>query len=226
MLRLFVFIIGGLVGAAAGAALILVNPLIGPADGILDDLDRTLSYELPASALVLTHSRAASVPVRPDGADELWERTVRTSALGLLTLASPDGAPAVASRMLVPSRRTELLTAGVVVDDLWLVTLPGEGSLYVLGESNVWPIAKDTLVTVSLLGRPFPGPRSYVATAGPAPDGRALVIGATGDFAGREGRAVERYRIETFTRERGFGRVSAELRFVLDPPPEPDGGGV
>src|SRR5690606_1470333 len=123
MMRILMSIVGVLAGAAAGAALIFVNPLIGPADGKLDDLDRILTYELPASALVLTHSRPASVPVLPDGVDELWERTVRTSALGLLTLTSSDGASAIASRVLVPSRRTELLTSGIVVDDLWLVTL-------------------------------------------------------------------------------------------------------
>src|SRR5690606_40530058 len=114
--------------------------------------------------------------VRPDGVEELWERTVRKSALGLIRLSSSDGSPAIASRVLVPSERTELLTAGVIVDDVWLVTLPGEGSMYVLGESNVWPIAKDTLVSVSLLRRAFRGPRDYVATAGLAPDGRALVV--------------------------------------------------
>lgn len=224
MMRFLTLIVGLLVGAAAGAALIFVNPLIGPADGKPDDLDRVLTYELPASALVLTHSRPLSVPAWPDGVEELWERTVRTSALGLVMLSSPDGEPAIASRVLVPSQRTELMTTGVVVDDFWLLTLPGKGSLYVLGESNVWPIAKDTLVSASLLQRPFQGPRSYVTTAGPAPDGRALVVGATGDFANREGRAVERYRIGKFTRERGFGDVSAELRFALDPPSDPDGG--
>ncbi|MFO7285779.1 MAG: hypothetical protein LOD94_14580 [Gammaproteobacteria bacterium] len=217
MRHLFMLIAGAIVGAVAGAALIFANPLIGPGDGRIDDLDRALRYDLPEAAIVLTHSQPAFVPVRPDGVEELWERTVRKSALGLIRLSSSDGSPAIASRVLVPSERTELLTAGVIVDDVWLVTLPGEGSLYVLGESNVWPVAKDTLVSVSLLRRAFRGPRDYVATAGLAPDGRALVVGATGEFANREGRAVERYRIESFTRDKGFGGVSAELRFVLDP---------
>lgn len=218
MARFLMLLAGCVVGAGAGCAALYFNPLTGPSDAKLDDLDRTLRYELPASAIALTHSGAIPLPPRPDGIEELWESTVRTNVLAMLALTSPDHeAPvAVASRALVPSRRTELLSSGVLADDLWLLTIPGEGSMYVVAETNFWPVAKDTLVSVSLLGRPFEGPRDYVGTAGPAPDGRAFVHGATGDLAGRRGRAVDRFRVDDFGRDRVPSGISGELRLVVD----------
>lgn len=225
MRYLFMLLVGSIAGAMLGAALVYVNPLIGAVDPKLDDLPSGLRYELPASALAVTHAGWLPVSPVPDDIGHLWERTVRTSAFGLLVLSAEDHdePSAIASRVLVPSAETSFLTRGAIADDFWLVTIPGEGSMQIVAQSNAWPLVKDTVLDASVLGRAFRGPRDYLLTAGPAADGRALLVGATGRFAHQVGRALERVSVGGVSRPQGFEGVSAELRFVVDPLPAASG---
>jgi hypothetical protein len=206
---------GFLVGAVVGAALLFVNPLTASRARKANDLDVVLRYSLPSDTLAVTHGGRHPLP-RTDGVDELWEATLRNTSLAALVLSGDNGA-VLASRISVPSRRTELLIGGLLIDDYWLLTAPGDGSFYIVGESNVWPIAKDTLLSVSLLGRSFDGPRIYEPTAGPGVRA-ARVLGGTLRLADRDGRALERYRVKNYDRERGFEDVGVELHVSLDAP--------
>jgi hypothetical protein len=212
---------GSLVGALAGAALLFFNPLIDTGDPSLAGFDRMMRYSLPDDAIVVTHGGMLPLERRPFGVEPLWESTIRSTSLATLVLRSDSGEPqAVASRVVWPSKRTELLTAGVLANDHWLVSVPGEGAFFVVAESNVSTMAKDTLVAVKLLGRAWQAPRAYAPIEGPEIAGTALVIGASGSFAGRAGRALERYRIERFARAAGLEAAAAEMHFVWDAPVE------
>ena len=213
-------LVGGLlVGAAAGGVLLYFNPLTGSRAAEIGAFDRVLRYRFPADVSVFTHGGRAPLPLQPAGVAELWETTVRSSALGALTLSEDDGRPeAVASRIIAPSDRTELLGRGMIANDYWLVTVPGAGSLFVVAESNLWPLIKDTVLPVTLLGRPWSGTRSYVPTDGPGLRGTALVVGATGGFEAQEGSALERYRVNEFNRSEGLAELSGELHLRLVDP--------
>src|SRR5690606_39479098 len=91
-------------------------------------------------------------------------------------------------------------------------------SFFVVAETNVSTLAKDTFVAVQLLGREWQGPRTYAPVEGPEIAGTARVVGATGGFAERSGRALERYEVERFARSAGLERASAELYLALDAP--------
>jgi hypothetical protein len=105
-----------------------------------------------------------------------------------------------------------------MVDDYWLLTAPGEGSLFVLGDSNVWPVVRDNVLPVSLLDRPWAGPRSYRSTNGPGVRGTALAVGATGRFAGSEGSAIERLHLNGYSRAAGVESFAGELLLRLVEP--------
>lgn len=225
MKYLWMLLAGCVVGAAAGAALLYFNPLTDSGDPSLAGFERTLHYTLPEDALVLTHSGALPIERAPFEVEPLWESAVRSTWLAALVLRSESGEPlAVASRIAAPSRRTELLTTGVLADDHWLVSFPGEGSFFVVAETNLTSIAKDTLVAVRLLGREWQGPRTYSPIEGPGIAGTARMVGASGAFAERAGRVLERYRVERFTRTAGLERAAGELHLALDvpPPAEPE----
>jgi len=220
MKYVWMLLAGWVVGAAAGAALLYVNPLTESGDPSLAGFEQTLRYRLPDDALVLTHSGALPIERTPFEVEPLWESAIRSASLAMLVLRSESGEPlAVASRIAAPSKRTELLTAGVLANDHWLVSLPGDGSFFVVAESNLTSIAKDTLVAVRLLGREWREPRTYAPTEGPGIAGTARMVGASGAFEERAGRALERYRIERFTRSAGLERASGELYLALDLPP-------
>jgi hypothetical protein len=190
-----VAVLGLLIGAAAGAAAIYYNPFTQRSSPSADAADRALHYGLPGEVLGFTLGDGVVPPGTPKRDDVFWEETIdRTALLSLVLEDAHDKPAAVASRLLAISPRTDLLLSGVRVNDYWLLTIPGEGTLFLRAESNLWPFLKETL-PVWYFGRHWKGPTDYRPTAGPGIDGMAVVVGATGRFAGLEGSAVEKYRI-------------------------------
>lgn len=217
MKYVWMMIAGCIVGAILGGAFLLFNPLIASGNPSLVGFDRTMRYALPDDALVLTHAGSLPIERKPFDVEMLWESAIRSTSLATLVLRDEEGGPhAVASRITSPSKRTDLLTTGVLANDHWLVSVPGEGAFFVVAETNVSTIAKDTFVAVELLGREWQGRRTYAPIEGPEINGTARVVGASGGFADRVGRALERYEVERFKRGSGLERASAELYLALD----------
>lgn len=211
-MKYFLALLAGLVlGGAAALVLLYFNPLIErKAELLPGDSDLVLHYVVPGDDLVaFTHSGTLPLPLKPSDIGPLWESTVRTAALASMTLAGVDGRPAaLASRLSMPSSVTDLLTRGLLIDDYWLVTLPGRGSFFVHSLNNFWPLLKDSVLPVSVLGASWRGPREYHPTLGPGSRGAALVTGATGEFAGRQGSALEQYRLNRYTRANGLEELA------------------
>jgi hypothetical protein len=154
-----------------------------------------------------------------------WEETIdRTALLGLVLDDSDDKPAAVASRMLAGSADTDFLLSGVLVSDYWLLTIPNEGTLFLRADSNVWPFLKQTLLPVWYFGRPWSGPAHYRPTTGPGDDGLALVVGATGRFAGLEGTAIEQYRLTDLDPASRSAAAVGELHLRLREPQIAAGG--
>ncbi|HEX6994817.1 MAG TPA: hypothetical protein VF339_11800 [Gammaproteobacteria bacterium] len=220
-------IAGCIVGAVVGGALLLFNPLTASGNPSLVGFDRTLRYVLPDDALVLTHSGVLPIERRPFEVEPLWESAIRSTSLATLVLRGESDAPhAIATRITAPSKRTDLLTTGVLANDHWLVSIPTEGTFFVVAETNVSTIARDTFVAVQLLGREWQGRRTYLPIEGPEIAGTARVVGASGSFADRVGRALERYEVERFARGAGLERASAELYLALDEAPQAGDAGA
>ena len=214
------WLVGFLLGATAALGLLYVNPLTRAGGTLPVEGDTVLSYASPITeSLAFTHGGSTRLPTKPEGVAELWESTLAKSALGVILLRGADGTPAaVASRVSYPSEDTELLLRGVILNDDWLVSIPGQGSLFVKAQSNWWPLLTDALIPVWYLDRPWRGPTGYEPTVGPAPGHQAVVVGASGVFAGRSGTGAERYQIEAFDDRVGPGQVHAEIYWRFDEP--------
>jgi len=195
MKYLLVAALGLLIGAAAAGAAIYYNPFTMTKAPQLEVADRALHYALPSEVLGFALGDEVVPPGTPKRDDSLWEETIsRTAMLSLVLDDAHDNPTAIASRLLAVSPRTDFVLSGVRVNDYWLLTIPGEGTLFLRADTNVWPFLKETL-PVWYLGRPWKGPSEYSPTAGPGELGAALVIGATGRFVGLEGSAIEKYRL-------------------------------
>jgi hypothetical protein len=195
MKYLFLSLFGFLLGSAGGLAVLYYNPLTAPKSLAPDPSDRALRYELPAQSLAFMHGDRALLPRTVSSDEQFWEETINRTALLALSLNDGAGAPAaVASRLMQASTDTDLLLRGVVVSDLWLLTMPGEGSVFVRADTNLWPFLKQTFIPTWYFGRPWKGPQDYQPTVGPGAHS-AVVIGATGRFANLEGSALEQYRV-------------------------------
>lgn len=219
MKYLFGFFAGLLVGALAALAVLYFNPLTGGGSRARGLSSLQLSYSLPEQdALLLTHDEQLKLPIIPANAPHLWEGGVKGTILSALTLASDDGERAVATRISVPSQDTNLLLDGVLVDDYWLVTVPGRGGLFVHTVNNQWPLLKETVGRVDLLRQTWAGPATYDSTRGPAGNlGR--VLGLSGEFAGRRGTAREFLAVDRYG-PRGFEGMSGELALAIDDAPQ------
>ena len=216
MKYLFVLLLGLVVGAILGVAALYFNPLTARGGEVPDAGSWVLDYGSPISTgLTFTHGGQTRLPVHPSGTPELWENTINKTTLSVFRVTGPDGQAAVASRVSLPSERTDMLIRGVVVTDHWLITVPGEGSLFIDSDMNVWPFVKRDLLPVWYLGRTWRGPHNYLPTLGPGLDRSGIVQGATGRFAEREGYAREEYRMSVFNTQRGPEQFEATLHIDL-----------
>lgn len=196
MKHFFVALFGLLLGAAAAGVVLYYNPVTGASAAVPGRTDRLLRYSLPDEVLEFSLGAAAEFLGQSAGDDPLWEDTINgTAVLGLVLNDDVDQPAAIASRLMAASSDTDLLLHGVLVSDYWLVTIPGEGSLFVRADSNVWPFLKQTLMPVWYFDRPWQGPVEYRPTVGPGPDHTATVLGLSGVFGDQDGTAVERYNV-------------------------------
>ena len=178
-----------------------------------------LRYSLPDHVLEFAVGEDARLFGQETGEDSLWEETIdRAAVLGLVLNDDSNQPAALASRLLSTSPDTDLLLRGVLVSDFWLVTIPGEGTLFVNADSNAWPFLKETLVPVWYLEQPWSGPAEYWPTVGPGADESADVVGVTGSFRGSEGSAVERYEVTALDPARHVALAKAELHLNLPGP--------
>lgn len=207
-------VFGLILGAGVALALLYFNPLTQYQSAPLSDPERSLDYKLAGADVWLsTHDDRLELPVVPRGVSLLYEDGIRgtwLSAFGINDQSLPG--LAAATRISVPSRESELLRAGVLVEDFWLISVPGTGSMFVHAMSNQWPLLRDTVVNVDWLGREFNGPAAYDPTQGPA-KGNAEVFGLTGAYGGTEGRAREHLSLETYNG--GLAALSGQLRIRM-----------
>jgi hypothetical protein len=220
MKYLAVAIVGIVLGAAAAAALLYYNPLTAEVTPPSAGDETVLQYRLPDDALTFEIGERLKLSGLKSADDAFWEETIGRSALLGVTLHDASGSPvAVASRLLAASADTDLLLKGVLLSDYWLLTIPGQGSVFLRADDNLWPFLTRTLVPVLYLGRSWHGPVEYQPTMGPGADGSAVILAGTGRFADLKGTAFERYRLTAFASSVDRMAASAELRLPhgLDP---------
>lgn len=213
MKYLAIAVFGLLLGAAAAGAVLYFNPLTAERAPVTDHYDGAWRYALPQDAWTFVRGAGTYLPDERAPTGELWEKSIQRSAMLGLRLRDAEGNPsAVASRLLASSRDTDLLLRGLLVADHWLITVPGEGSVFVRAQSNIWPFLRDTVIPVRYFDRPWEGPLELKPTAGPHSTRAAIAIGATGSFASVRGEAAEVYRLKD------VAPISADGALLLDLP--------
>jgi hypothetical protein len=208
---------GMIAGVAAAVAALYYNPLTNVRESSTDE-SLTLAYDFPAgSTLALTHAGQLGLPRIPTDIETLWEGAIEKVVLSVLVLEDENGTPrALASRVSVPSDETDLLLRGFLVADHWLITIPGQGTLFVNGENNLWPFLKESLISVKYLKQKWTGPVRYPVTVGPASRRAAEVFGVSGAYAAAYGSAREAYDLRNFSATFGIEALRGTLVVTLD----------
>jgi hypothetical protein len=215
MKYLLSLVFGLVLGAACASAVVYWNPLSVTDNTSAAGDTPTFRYSLSEPHLLAsTHNEFLSLPLMPSSVPLLWESGVRGTSLQVLALSDQSGdLAAVATKLSVPSVESNAVTKGLLIDDYWMITMPGRGSLLVQGQSNIWPLVRDTLLSVDTLGREWAGPANYAPLMGQS--GRAaLVIGLSGELAIAGGTMAEKIAIDNYSRY-GFESLNGALTLNL-----------
>jgi hypothetical protein len=218
MKYLITLLLGFVIGAAIAAGLLYVNPLTVDAGQPLPAADATFFYASPVtSELAFASDGLSRLESHPADVPDLWETAIAKSALSLVVLRDRAGVPVgVASRTSYPAEASELLATGAILNDDWLISVPGSGSLFVSSQGNWWPFLKTTVIPSWYFGQPWSGPMVVDPTVGPGVSGYGVVTGATGAFVGRFGQATEHYVIREFDDRVGLRSVEAALSIAWE----------
>jgi len=211
-----------ILGLAAGAvvflALLYLNPLasgnrLSPLS-VSDNEIITFSYSAVATdALVYTNDGESMVAPFPAKVLQLWEPTVRLTEALVTVLRDSRGAPAaIGIKFASDSEQTNILNGEVIVDSVWHIYVPGQGSLFIEQRENYWNYLREIVIPAYWSSADnWRGNWTGNITSGPGSLGTSRVIGGSGLFAGLETIGTEALDARAFSLEMGPVAIDGEL---------------
>ena len=214
---------GILVGVAAFVALLYFNPLtsqnrLSPLS-VSDNEVFTLNYSAVATeALVYTNDGESQVPPNPAKVLQLWEPPIRmTDAMATVLLDSRNQPAGIGIKFSSDSEQTRILNGEALVDSVWHIYLPGQGSLFVEQQENYWSYLREIVIPAHWsTGDNWRGNWSGSITSGPGALGTARVTGGSGAFEGLDSDAVESLQAEAYSVQ--YGPVSVDGTLAIEVP--------
>lgn len=213
-------------GMVIGIALFLLglyyNPFVGN-PGVsplaVSDLDLVdLSYSLvPSESIVFTNDGESNVKTHPPRVLELWEPTL-SKTRGLVTiLADSRGEPAgIGVKFSSDSEETALIHGEALVNSVWHIYLPDQGTIFIDQTENYWPYVHDIVIPARLnSGDNWRGTWHGVMSTGPGALGTARVTGNTGVLSSIEAEAVESITARAYSANSGPVGMNGNLTIAL-----------
>ena len=210
-------------GVAAFFAFLYFNPLttshrLSPLS-VSDNPIITFNYSAVATdAIVYTNDGESQVAPHPAKVLQLWEPTVRnTDAMASLLRDGRNLPAAIGIKFSSDSERTRLLNGEAIVDSVWHVYAPGQGSLFVEQQENYWNYLRDIAIPARWSsGNNWRGTWNGNITSGPGALGTSRVFGGSGIFAGLESDGVESLNAQAYSVE--FGPVAMDAELAIEIP--------
>jgi len=226
-------ILGIAVGVAAFLAFLYYNPMtaqnrLSPLSVSANDII-TFNYSaVAADALVYTNDGESSVTPHPPKVLQLWEPTVRrTAAAATLLRDGRNQVAAIGIKFSSDSERTNVLNSEAIVDSVWHIYVPGQGSLFVEQQENFWSFLREIVIPAHWSsGDNWRGSWSGNTTSGPGALDTARVVGGSGIFIGLETGGVESLNAKAYEVDGGAvamdGKLAIEIpRSDIEPIPDP-----
>ena len=228
MKYLISLIVGMIVGAAALLALLYFNPLtsqnkLSPLSVTDNDLV-TLNYSAaPTDMLIYTNNGESKIAPHPAKVLQLWERPIRRTDAMATVLTDGRGQPAgIGIKFSSDSESTDILNGEVIVDSVWHIYVPGQGSLFVEQQENYWSYLREIVIPAHWSsGDNWRGAWNGNITSGPGALGIAKVVGGSGNFSGLKADGVESLAAKAYSVDQGPVAINGHLAIEI-PRPEPD----
>lgn len=216
-------LLGLLTGAALFAVGLVYNPFgeergVSPL-AVKDSGVISLSYDrVPRRSIAFTNDGKSRPAPYPSGVRQLREATINQSSALLTIMRDARGrAAALGLKLSSRSEKTHLMSGEALVDSVWYIYLPGQGSLFVEQTENYWPYLKSVVIPAYRnSANSWKGSWFGNLTAGPGALGTARVTGGGGELGGRQLSAVESLTVQAYSTE--TGPVAAEGRLLIEVP--------
>lgn len=181
----------------------------------------SLSYSaVPKHAIAYTNDGESRVAPYPDKVLQLWEPTIRQTDVLVTELRDARNQPAgLGIKFTSRSEDTRILNGEALVDSVWYVYLPREGTLLVAQTENYWRYLRDIVVPAHWSsGNGWKGNWHGTMTSGPGALGTARVHGGSGRFRGIEAEAIETLTGKAYSAT--DGPVSLTGQLIVELPTE------
>jgi hypothetical protein len=165
-----------------------VSPLAVTDERVLD-----LSYSaVPAESILYTDHGESKVRPMPERVSELWEPAVVNTRILVTGLQDSRGGPGVGIKFSSDSESSALLRGDALVNSVWHVFIPDQGTFMIDQTENYWSYIRDIVIPAGWSsGDSWRGSFHRITTNGPGSLGTARVTGGSGYFAGVESESVE-----------------------------------
>lgn len=225
-MKYIIALIGGfVVGALIFAVAMYHNPFISQPTvsplAVTDDRVIDLSYSaVPADAILYTDHGESIVTPLPDRVAELWEPAVSDTRLIVNLLRDGRGSRAgIGIKFSTASEKTAVIRGEALVDSIWHIYLPDQGTFMVDQVENYWAYLRDIVVPARWSsGKNWVGNFHHIMTVGPGSLGTGRVTGGSGIFANVASEAVESLTARGYSATSGPVSMSGNLSVSLPQP--------
>ncbi len=222
-------VIGMLVGATLFAAGMYYNPFaerqtVSPLAMSNDEhLDFTYTA-VPGETILYTDNGESVSSTHPDRVAELWEPAIVDTRIAVNLLTDSRGeAMGLGIKFSTDSEQTRLISSQVLVDSVWHIYLPGQGTLLVYQVENYWSYLREIVVPARWSsGDNWKGSFFRITTQGPNALGTGRVTGGTGNFAGMSAEAVESLTAQAYSAIDGPVSMHGNMTITLPAPVSED----
>ena len=185
-----------------GAALFIVGIYYQPSAGqhaispIAISNDEQLAFTfsaVPGETILYTDNGDSIINTHPDRVAELWEPSLVDTQIVVTRLDDDRGeAVGLGIKFSSHSEQTALTNSQALVNSVWHIYLPGQGTMLVDQIENFWSYLREIVVPARLSsGANWKGSFFSITTQGPGALGTARVTGGSGNFGGLSSEAVE-----------------------------------
>lgn len=218
-------LIGGIAtGALVAVLFVFYNPFAinkGLSPFAVGDRSQLfLNYSaVPDHAILLTNNGEEIVEPRPGRVAELWEAPIRQTTATVTLIRDARQQPVgLGIKYSSKSESTNILNGELLVDSVWHIFLPRQGSLLLAQTENYWDYVRRIVVPARLAGGDsWKGEWRGATTNGPGPLGTGRVHGGSGRFRGLEAEGIETIAASAYSAE--HGPVAMDGRITIEFPP-------
>ena len=222
MKYLAALLVGMLCGAALFVAGMYFNPFseqleISPFAVSGDDLLNLTFSAVPGEAILYTDDGNSVINTHPERVAELWEPAVVDTRIVVTLLNSTRGRPlGLGIKFSSNSEETALISSQALVNSVWHIYLPGQGTLLIDQVENFWAYLRDIVVPARWSsGDSWKGTFFRIMTQGPGALGTGRVSGGSGNFAGMSSEAVEALTARAYSTSLGPVSMDGNLTITL-----------